>query len=327
MKHEHLRIILEVARHGTFSTVARQRNLDPSSISRIVQSAERELGVRLFQRSTRHVVLTEAGDAYLSHVSRLLEELDSASDSVREFAQRPKGTLRVTASVAFGQACVVPLLPEFLALYPDIRVELMLADGNLDMITERIDLAVRLSPHMGNDLVRVKWFDACYRICASPEYLRRCGSIRSPDKLHSHKCVLFGLPNPQSEWWITEESGRIQRVEMTPVATVSNGLAQRELTLAGVGPALMPIWLIADDLAAGRLVEILPGLDVVPANFDGGAWLLYPGRTFLPVKTRTMVDFLLSKAKQQWSTGNHAGATVLTPVKSPPVLRGRLPPV
>ena len=97
MKHEHLRILLEVARHGTFSTVAKQRNVDPSSISRIVQAAERELGVRLFQRSTRHVVVTEAGDAYLSHVSRLLEELDSAGDSVREFGKQPKGTLRLTA--------------------------------------------------------------------------------------------------------------------------------------------------------------------------------------------------------------------------------------
>ncbi|MDQ7979895.1 LysR substrate-binding domain-containing protein [Paraburkholderia sp. SARCC-3016] len=306
MKHEHLRILLEVARHGAFSTVARQRNVDPSSISRIVQGAERELGVRLFQRSTRRVVVTEAGDAYLSHVSRLLEELDSASDAVREFGKQPKGTLRLTASVAFGQSCVVPLLPEFLARYPDIRLELLLADANVDMVAERIDLAVRLSSRMGNDLVRVKWFDTRYRICATPDYLRQKGAINSPDDLDSHPCVLFGLPNPQSQWRVTDRSGHVHYVAATSAATVSNGLAQRELAIAGVGPALMPAWLVADEIAAGRLVEVLPGHEVVPADFDGAAWLLYPSRAYLPAKTRAMVDFLLENAKKDWGTSDIA---------------------
>jgi DNA-binding transcriptional LysR family regulator len=302
MKHEHLRILLEVARHGTFSTVARQRNVDPSSISRIVQGAERELGVRLFQRSTRHVVLTEAGDAYLSHVSRLLEELDSAGNAVREFRNQPRGTLRLTASVAFGQACVVPLLPKFLARYPEIRLELLLADANVDMVAERIDLAVRLSSRMGSDLVRVKWFDARYRICVAPDYERRNGAINSLDDLRSHRCVLFGLPNTQSEWRVTDPAGHVEQVAAKPIATVSNGLAQRQLAIAGVGPALMPAWLVGDDIAAGRLVEVLPDHEVVPADFDGAAWLLYPSRAFLPAKTRAMVDFLLENAKPGWGT-------------------------
>jgi DNA-binding transcriptional LysR family regulator len=301
MNHDHLRVLLEVARQGSFSAVAKRRNMDPSSISRIVQGVEHELGVRLFQRSTRHVALTEAGEAYLSRVSHLLEALDSAGETAKELGAHPGGTLRVTASVAFGQACLLPLLPEFMERYPDIHLELLLADANVDMVAERVDLALRLSPRMGQNFVRVKWFDSAYRICASPTYLERHDAITVPDDLRQHRCVLFGLPHPQSDWLVRDRSGNVRHLTVTPRACVSNGLAQRELALAGLGPALMPTWLIATDVATGTLVDLLPDYAATPSDFEGDAWLLYPDRTFLAAKTRTLVDFLLSKARREWS--------------------------
>jgi len=301
MNHEHLRVLIEVAQQGSFSRVAKQRDLDPSAVSRIVQSMERELGVRLFQRSTRQVALTDAGSVYLARVSHLLEELDAASDELKSMENHPRGTLKVTASVAFGQACLVPLIPEFIKLYPDIHLELLLTDANVDLISERIDLALRVSPRMAQEMVRVKWFDATYKVCATPDYLRQHSTIETIEDLKLHRFVLFGYPQPQSLWLVQDGHGTEHKVPVAPAMVCSNGLAQRELTLAGIGPALMPIWLAAPALQSGALVEVLPECSITPTDFAGAAWLLYPNRTFLPAKTRAIVDFLLKRSPPSWS--------------------------
>ena len=304
MNHDHLRLVVEIAQHKNFSSVAKLHNLDPSSISRIVQSVERELGVRLFQRSARHVALTDAGGAYLARVGHLLEEMDAAADAAKSLEAQPRGELRITASVAFGQACLVPLVPEFARLYPDIVLELILTDANLDMVAERIDLALRLSPRMAQDMVRVKWFESGYKICASPSYIAQHRPIRNVGNLSEHRWILFGHPQPQCEWRVRDRSGVERQLVVKAAATVSNGLAQRELALAGLGPALLPIWLAAPELSAGRLVNLLPSCRATPSDFGGTAWLLYPNRTFLPTKTRVMLEFLQTRAHPTWMYGN-----------------------
>ncbi|MGF6113394.1 LysR substrate-binding domain-containing protein [Pseudomonas frederiksbergensis] len=301
MNHEHLRVLVEIARLGSFSEVAKQRDLDPSAVSRIVQSVERHLGVRLFQRSTRQVSLTEAGSTYLSRIAHLLEELDAASDEVKSTEQKPSGILKVTASVAFGQACLVPLVPEFIEMYPDVQLELLLTDTNVDLIAERVDLALRVSPHMAQDMVRLKWFDAAYTVCAAPSYIRNHLPISTVEDLVSHRHVLFGYPQPQSLWVVKDEHGVEQRISAKAAIVSSSGLAQRELTISGVGPALMPIWLAAPALQSGALIELLPHCSITPSNFSGTAWLLYPNRKFLPSKTRVLLDFLLNRTEHCWN--------------------------
>lgn len=303
MNHEHLRIVVQIAQHGNFSSVAKIHRLDPSSVSRIVQSVERDLGVRLFQRSARHVALTEAGAAYVARVTHLLEELDAAGDAVKSMESRPSGVLRITASVAFGQACLVPLMPEFARLYPDIMLELIFDDANLDIVADRVDLALRLSPRMGQDLVRVKWFDATYTICASPAYVETHQAIERLEDLVHHRCVLFGHEHPQSTWHLRNDAGVTQSMTVPIAMVASNGLAQKALTLAGVGPALMPIWLSGPEIASGALMQILPGYAVTPNDFEGAAWLLYPHRSFLPAKTRAIVNFLQARVAKEWCTG------------------------
>ncbi|MBK5395954.1 LysR family transcriptional regulator [Pseudomonas sp. TH39(2020)] len=300
MNHEHLRVLVEIARLGSFSQVAKQRDLDPSAVSRIVQSVERDLGVRLFQRSTRQVSLTEAGGTYLARIAHLLEELDAASDEVKSAEQRPSGILKVTASVAFGQACLVPLVPEFIEMYPDVQLELLLTDTNVDLIAERVDLALRVSPHMAQDMVRLKWFDAAYTVCVAPSYIRNHPTVSVVEDLANHRHVLFGYPQPQSLWIVTDEGGVEHRISAQAAVVSSSGLAQRELAISGVGPALMPIWLAAPALKSGALVELLPHCSITPSNFSGAAWLLYPNRKFLPSRTRVMLDFLLKHTMQCW---------------------------
>ena len=138
-----LQIFVEVIRQGSFAAVARDRNLDPSSVSRAIAGLEAELGVRLFQRTTRQLSPTEAGTAYFERIEPLVEEMQQANNLATDMSRQPKGTLRVTASVSFGQKCIVPLLPNFGTLYPDLTVDLLLTDAVVDLFAERIDVALR----------------------------------------------------------------------------------------------------------------------------------------------------------------------------------------
>jgi DNA-binding transcriptional LysR family regulator len=296
MNLEYLRIAIEISQQGNFSAVAKLRNMDPSVVSRIVQTLERDLGARIFQRSARHVTLTEAGGRYLNRILPLVDALDSARDEIKSLEKQPKGVLRITASVAFGQVCLVPLVPAFSRAYPEVELELFLTDTNLDLISERIDIALRLSPHMAQDMIRVKWFNSSYVVCASPTYLKQQKPLREIADLQEHRFVLFGLPNPQANWVVRAVAGDIQHVAVSAAVVASNGLAQRDLVLSGIGPALMPIWLASSGLEDGSLVQVLPDLAITPNHFEGAAWILYPNRSFLPAKTRAMVDFLLSES-------------------------------
>jgi DNA-binding transcriptional LysR family regulator len=170
-----LSIFVEVMRRGSFAAVAKDRNVDPSSISRLIASLEEELGIRLFQRSTRQLTATEGGRVYFEKVEPLVEELEHARLAARDVSVGPSGTLRISTTVAFGQICLVPLLPDFRNSYPGLALELVLTDSNLDLIGERIDVAIRLGPRLDLGYVGAKLFSTRYRVCASPAYVARQG--------------------------------------------------------------------------------------------------------------------------------------------------------
>jgi DNA-binding transcriptional LysR family regulator len=297
MDVDHLRFFVEVARDGSFAGVARAHDLDPSLVSRAIAALETELGVRLFQRSTRRVRLTEAGERYLRRVEVLVDELDRAHDEARTLSSEPVGTLRLTASVAFTQVCLVPLVPEFRSLFPKLKLELLITDTNLDLVAERVDLAIRLGPQVAADVVRTKLFDTRYRVCASPAYLKRAGPLNTPEHLSAHRCLLFSLPEFRSRWLFCDCAGVLSEVAIAGDIVTSNALVLRECVLAGLGPALLANWLIDRDLAEGRLVDLFAGYRVTATNFETAAWLLYPSRAFLPGKVRVAIDFLQSRLR------------------------------
>ncbi len=296
MDVETLRILLEVARRGSFAAVARDRNLDPSSISRIVSSTEGSLGFRVFQRTTRRLKLTIEGERYLSRIASVVNELDRARDEALAVNQSPTGTLRLTTSVAFGQVWLVPLLPRFRSRFPQLRLELQLSDTNLDLVSERIDLAIRLAPRITADLERIKLFNTCYRVCASSDYLRDAAALKKPDDLENHRCLLFDLPDFRSIWKFRSPTEGRQDISVDGDIIISNALSLRDCALAGLGPALLADWLIDDDLAACRLQDVFPTYDVTATEFRTAAWMVYPSRRFLPQKVRVMVKFLQEHA-------------------------------
>lgn len=294
-----LRVFVDVARRGSFAAVARDRDTDPSSISRTVAALEAELGVRLFQRNTRRLALTEAGALYLERIEPLLSEMEDAHQAATEVSGRPSGVLRVTASVSFGQKCLVPILPAFAAAYPKVTVDLMLTDAVVDLLTERIDLGIRLGPLSGPAQSWQRLLRATYAVCASPQYLERRGTPRHPHELKDYDCLLFPLAGFRSRWIFRNREKKLIHVPVQGRVLISSGIALEACAIAGMGLALLPQWVIGSSLAKGKLVTIFPDYDVTPTDFDTSAWLVYPSRARIPMKVRAFVDHLKKEIRER----------------------------
>jgi DNA-binding transcriptional LysR family regulator len=290
MDTDDLAIFLEVARRGSFAAVARDRAVDPSAISRAVAGLEAALGARLFQRSSRIMTLTEAGELYLARLPAVMEDLARMRDEAASMRSDPVGVLRMTASVAFGQCRLVPLLDAFRDRFPRLKLELLLTDSPLDLVAERIDLAIRLGVTIRADVIGVRLMPTRYRVVASPGYLSRHGMPDVPRALQHRACLLLALPEYRTRWIFRDASGD-EDVSVTGQFVISSPVALQMAAREGLGPALLPDWLIDDDCRDGRLVDLFPGYEVTATTFDTAAWLLYPSRAYLPRKTRSAMDF------------------------------------
>lgn len=295
MDIQSLQLFVNVAQMGSFAAVARKHNLDPSSVSRAIGGLEERLEIRLFQRTTRQLELTEAGEIYYSRVAPLLDELELAQDEARRISKTPNGTLRMTATVAFGQVCLLPHIAEFRSRFPQIKLELLFSDSVLNMVTDRIDIACRLAKETHADMVNMRLMKTQYHICASPDYCHSHPPIKQPHDLNNHECLVFDLPDYRSRWNFRDSRKNLFTVDIQSGMVVTGALALRECALAGMGPVLLADWLVKEDIAKGRLVKLLKEYEVSAEDFNTAAWLLYPSRQFLPTKTRVMLDFLKEK--------------------------------
>jgi DNA-binding transcriptional LysR family regulator len=290
-----LQLFIEVVRQGSFAAVARDRNLDPSSVSRAIANLEEELGIRLFQRTTRQLSPTEAGQLYFERIEPLVEEMQQAVDAATDVADQPKGKLRVTASVSFGLKCIVPILPEFQALYPDLTVELFLTDAVVDLFADRIDLAVRLGTLADSTLIAQQLMRTHYVVCASPAYLQRFAPLNHPTDVTHHNCLLFPLAGFRSRWIFKALTGEQTKVSVTGQTIISSGIALQQCAIAGMGLALLPNWLIDEELKSGTLINVFPAYEVTATDFNTAAWLIYPSRAYIPLKVRVLIDFFKQK--------------------------------
>jgi DNA-binding transcriptional LysR family regulator len=297
MKITELELFVEAARHGSYAAVARARNVDPSSVSRGIATLERELGIRLFQRTTRKLTLTEAGELFLGRAQPLLEELAHARDAASHSSRSARGTLRLTVSVTFGQERIVPLLKVFRARFPNLKIDCLFTDTNIDLVAEGFDLAIRLGPTVTGDLVAAKFMETCYCVVASPRYLRKAPPLSKPADISLHRCLLFNLPAYQSRWRFRDARGRVEEAAVDGDIILSTGSALRMAALDGLGPSLLPSWLIDRDLSSGRLVDAYPRHAVTATTFDTAGWFVYPSRNFLPTKVRVAIDFLREHLK------------------------------
>lgn len=287
-----LKMFVAVAQRGSFAAVAREYDADPSTVSRTIANLEEELGLRLFQRTTRMVSLTESGEVYRSHIEPLLEDIEIALDEAHAVGALPKGTVRITASMAFGQFCLTPLLPRMRERFPELRIELVLTDNPLDLVAERIDLAVRLGNRAGGNFVSDRLFDNKYRVCASPAYLAKHGPVRHPQDLVSHRCLMMRSGAPENVWVARGKDGSVEEIPVSGDIVISSVMALRDCALEGLGPVMLIDWMVREDIRSGQLIELLPDHEISGAHARTSAWLIYPSARYLPLKTRVAIEFL-----------------------------------
>ena len=297
MDIEALKTVILVAQQGSFAAAARSLLVDPSSVSRTVAAVEEDLGLRLFQRSTRSLSVTEEGEAYLARLVPLLEELDHAQDEAREVSRHPAGTVRLTTSVAFAHTRIVPHLANFTSNFPDLSLEILPSDANLDLMANSIDLAIRLAPEPSGDLISTKLMDTRYRVVASPGYLANSALLSAPTDLQNHNCLRFALPDFRTRWRFRTVGEDPIEVPVSGNVIIANALSLRRAALDGLGPALLADWLIESDISAGALVDVFPDMECTATEFDTAAWVLYPSRSYLPQKVRVTIDFLRATLK------------------------------
>ena len=284
----HLKVFARVARLGSFSAAARELGMPRSSVSRAVAALEEALGTRLLQRSTRAVVLTEAGAALHRRSAEAIAELSEALDYMEGLGGRPAGPLRVSAGIGLGIKVLAEHLPAFLERYPDIEVDLHLESQRVDLISERIDVALRFGELPDSSLVAIRLGVLDRLLCAAPGYLSRYGTPEHPEDLGTHR--LLDMPTPcyrPRRWQFNGPDGMVL-LDLRPTTTVDEILTLHKLVRGGAGIAGLSRYLCEEDLEAGRLVQVLPQWSLPPVPLS----LLFPSRRELAPAVRAFVDFM-----------------------------------
>ncbi len=282
---------MEVAQAGSFAEVARVHGTAPSSVSRTVALLENELGVRLFQRTTRRLSLTEAGRAYLDRIVPILEELQRAGDIARDLSAVPRGHLRVAIATAFATMYAASWLVEFARRYPEVDVELVLDNRTSDMVRDRIDVALRVGQVREGSAVAVRLCPMDRLVVASPSYLAR-EPVHAPGDIAGRACLLFPFSGTSQDWRFRGVDDEVIAVPVRARMMVANGVILRDLAMAGLGLTLLPEWMCVAQVAAGQLRAVCPEYAVTATEHDPAVWLLYPSRAYLPLKARVFIDYV-----------------------------------
>ena len=289
-----LRTFVAVVRRGSFAAVARDRDVDPSSVSRAVARLEGELGVRLLHRTTRQLTPTEAGEAYAARVGPVVEELDAAAARATDAAAGLTGTLRVASPVSFALLNVVPLLPAFAARHPALSFDLVLTDAPVDLLAERVDVALQLGPLADSSLVARRLATLEARAVAAPSYLARRGRPVTPADLAEHDGLHLDVPGFSETWRFRDPEGFEARVAVPARLRTSNAIALKAGAVAGMGVTVQGRWIVGRELRRGDLVDLFPDHEATAAAFGGpSVWVVYPTRLYVPAKVRAFVAFLL----------------------------------
>ena len=249
-------IFVRVIERGSFSAVAREMQTTQPTISKVLRALETELGGKLIARSTRQLSLTDEGQRYYRHCREILAAVDAAEHSFQTGKETIAGPLRVGSSVSFGRLQIAARLSDFLLQYPDVQVDLQLNDHLQDMVSEGLDVTLRIGELRDSGLI-ARRIGTTHRVTlASPAYLARHPAPKSPQDLSQHNCLLFNLLSSQNQW-VYEKNGARHSVRIAGNAQSNNSEAVREMVLTGLGIALSPLWLFYDDLKAGRVVALL----------------------------------------------------------------------
>ena len=296
-----MRIFVTVVQNGSLSAAGRQLGLSPASVSRHIGALEESLGCRLVNRTSRKLTLTEAGELYYAKVSEILHQIVDANESVAQLTSQPRGTLRVHSRVLVGHLHVMPVLPEFLARYPDVSVDLSMSNRVIDVVEQNIDVDIRIGKLVDSSLVARKLASSERVVCAAPRYLDAKPPIASPGGLAAHNCLTYRINVGRTVWRFLDAAGVLEEIPVEGSFTTDNGYALLSAALAGAGVALMPDWSVRDHLAAGRLRRLLPDYRASHIEFDNGIYAVFQKSKHMSAKVRAFIDYLATSFEQRLS--------------------------
>jgi DNA-binding transcriptional LysR family regulator len=274
----------------SFSKAARRMGASKSRVSKSIAKLERSLKARLLNRSTRGLSLTEVGTAFYEHCRRIGEEAEEAIAAVSHLNAEPRGVLKLTASVAFGTLHVAPGLPEFLAKYPDLAIDMTITDRMVDLVEEGYDLAIRITSEPGLNFVARELAPVRRVACATPEYFKRRGLPKTPQDLKRHNCLHYTHFSAQGEWHFKGPDGDIS-IPLTGDLRINDDEALSQAVLGGLGIALLPTFIIGQELQSGKLQAVLS--DYVP--LERHIYAIHLPSIHLPAKVRAFIDFLRAR--------------------------------
>ena len=289
-----LTAFVQVVDNGGFSAAGRKLNMSTTMVSNHIQALEERLGVRLLNRTTRKVSVTEVGRAYYDRATQILNDLEQADDIASAQQSTPRGTLRVhtaTHMIPFAS----PVVAEFLATYPEVKVDLRMGEANVDLIEEGFDVALRMTPPPDSSLIVRKLATWRHVLCCSHSYLEKHARPEQLAELADHNCIRHLMYPFGDEWQFVDRKGTPASVRVAGRLVSNSGETLRIAALHGVGVCLAAGFLVHDDLEAGRLVRLLPEYRPVELSMNA----VYPHRHHLSAKVRTFIDMLANHSAEQ----------------------------
>ncbi len=282
-----LAFFLRVSEEASFSAAARSLDLDPSTISKVIQRLENRLGVRLFHRTSRVLQLTQEGEQFLAAAQKVMQALEEAEASIGPAATEATGVLRLSSTPAFARQRLAPLMPDFLKAHPALRVEFVLAATPPDLFEQQIDVSFQSGNIPDSTLVARRITVARWRLCAAPAYLKGAGTPHTPEDLHKHRCLNF-LPGSYRSRWQLRRGTKIESFEPKALVAANNGDVLCALAVSGMGIARLADYHIAAELQSGQLITLLDEFELDREPI----YAVYPSKRHLSARVRVFLDFV-----------------------------------
>ena len=283
-----LTVFVKVVDSGGFSAASRPLNMSTTMVSKHIQSLEELLGVRLLNRTTRKVSLTEVGQDYYRRATQILSDLEHADEMATALQSTPRGLLRMYASTAIVPF-IAPVVTDYLALYPRATIDLTIGEREIGLIDEGFDLAIRLTRPADSSLIVRSLVSWRHVLCAAPAYLATMDRPQTLSDLAKHNCICHELYPYQNDWHFTDRDGAVKTQKVSGNLVTNSGVMLHTAVLRSAGVGLVPDFMVAKDVKQGRLVRLLP--DVTPVEFAMNA--IYPHRHLVSAKIRSFIDLLV----------------------------------
>ena len=302
-----MEVFVEVVRRDSFTRAADALDTSPANVTRYISDLEAHLRTRLLNRSSRKLSMTASGEALYERAKSILDDVAETEAVVSSATLQPRGRLRINAPLSFGVLHLAPLWPKFMALYPEVQLDVALIDRVANLVDEGYDMAVRIARGGQASYAARKLANSHNIVCAAPAYLAQHGTPATPQDLLRHRCIGYSYSASGDDWHLVDAQGQPHTVKVPCAMHTNNGDTVRAAALGGLGISWGPTFLIGADLRAGRLLPLLPGYHLPDIDVQA----VYPSRRHLSAKVRVLIDFLAEQFQDipPWDRDDNSGAT------------------